>query len=166
MKTKIKKLETEQFAAERAYSEARDKFNEERRLLIAAATERIDDDLEEKSESLAQLLALRREAIERFNQAVEQEAMSGEGAPYPLGTKLYQWHRPGRGWDRRSLVRSGLVGIMSVWTRMSEYPSNVKYRIPSSGNFYVRILKADGTESKQFSGSVEGWHTEDWKPKE
>lgn len=109
------------------------------------------------------------QATEAYEVAVERRGLSGADAPYPLGTKLYEWDRPGRG---KPFTLTGRCAVVEVVTRKSQYhfPENAKWGLPNLGRCFARILKKDGTLSKQFIRECDfaalHWLPEGEKPKE
>jgi hypothetical protein len=113
-------------------------------------------------------LTVKLEADKRLAEAREAEALTGEGAPYPLGTILYEWVREYRYHDNSPMRLSGRRGILEAVTRESLFPVNMRsYSLPSVGSFIIRLLKKDGTTGKQFENPYkwETWLPEGQKPK-
>lgn len=85
---------------------------------------------------------------------VEQErlALTGDKAPYPLGTRLKK--TTGRRFSPKTVY-----GMLEAVTRDTEYQDNLaRYSRPAIGSFVVRLLKTDGTLSKKIDvGSLNWW---------
>ncbi len=78
-----------------------------------------------------------------------------------VGTKLHEWKDTGRH-GRTNVIKTGRVGVLAIWTRLSPRPSNLaSYSIPVAGTLYIRLLKKDGTESTQFE-TIGGFNF-DWR---
>lgn len=93
-----------------------------------------------------------------LDEALEARALTGEGAPYPLGTKLYEWER--KKWAREWAL-TGRVGVMEGFTRQSEQPDSLQHGRARIGDYVVRVLKKDGTPSKLY---INRFHWRNWLP--
>jgi hypothetical protein len=91
----------------------------------------------------------------------ERKASAGENAPYPIGTKMHR---------TKSIRRAGryrgdettIYGVIEGVTRETVFPDTMghrSWRKPSIGSFIIRLLKADGTPSKNFD-TIGGY----WSP--
>jgi hypothetical protein len=104
----------------------------------------------------------RADAAREYEAAVYTEAHAN-AKPYPVGTKMQKpkMNRYGR-------EMGGFVyGVIEIWGPHSVYPENHgKYRRPNVGRTVIRLLKQDGSLSKDYDGSP-GFFTSsgrNWKP--
>lgn len=121
---------------------------------------------EEYGERLKALSTARRDAKEAWEAERERIALEEGTGPYPVGTVLCEWDKKGRlGEDKSIRVLTGRKGIVEVVTRNFVMPDNLSYGKPDIGQYAIRLLKKDGTPSKQFF-TFRGRFTPDkmWKP--
>jgi hypothetical protein len=64
-------------------------------------------------------------------------ALTGEGCPVPVGSKVVQWGRRDR-WTKGPLVATGARGIVAVVTPTSDFDTSGHH---SAGEFVIRLLK-------------------------
>lgn len=117
-------------------------------------------------EAAERLNSERCDAVDALNALKVAEAGTSKEGP-KIGTILVQWKR-GYGYNA-SLHVTKTRGRVEVWTPESEHPPNVRWSLPSVGDKYIRILKADGTPSRTFdklSGFRATWLPEGKKPGE
>lgn len=103
---------------------------------------------------------------EEIDRAVEAESREKDNAPFPIGTKLYEWKK-GR-WHFDKYKKTGQVGVVDVWGVDTKFPENMRFH-PLVGRYFIRILKNDGTESLKFAefGSYRSlWFPEGQEPKQ
>lgn len=95
--------------------------------------------------------------------AIEARALSGEGLPYPIGTKLFEWKH--ERWSTNSYVKTGRTGVVEVCTRDTVHPDNMRWSRPRLGGWFIRVLKKDGTPSKQYETRfLDRWQPEGKRP--
>lgn len=112
-------------------------------------------------EELEVLEAAAAEAQDALDTALEQEALSGIGAPYPVGTRLFKTTQK-HSWEAPTTT----YGVVDVMTRQSEFPSNESgWRRPQIGTFIVRQLVAGGERGKKYDTSFRDWKPVDPKVK-
>lgn len=94
--------------------------------------------------------------------AREARALAGEGAPYPLGTRMVEWEWVPRGSALRMV--NGRIGIFEAVTSASEHPGNLaSYSMAKIGDYVIRLLKKDGARSLQYV--TMGWDMRNrWRP--
>lgn len=103
--------------------------------------------------SLAEAVQKKESARKALDDARVAAAQAGNGAPYPIGTKLYEWKSPK--WERTQRP-TGKAGVIEVFTVGSPVPDGDRWNLPEPGDYALRHLKKDGTPGKR----VEGWS--DW----
>lgn len=133
--------------------------------LKAKEAARIDAEYAEKLAAAKQ----RRETTgARVDAEKSRLALAGEGAPWPVGTRL----------AKRKLIHSGyynrvaapryniLFGILEAVTSATAFPTNTAYySLPPIGKYIVRICTKDGTPGKKFELLTEHEQSQ-WKPVE
>lgn len=80
-------------------------------------------------------------------------AAGASGRAVPVGARVEEWRKKEVGGWRKEwtnqLVATGRRGIVEVFTPQSEYPDNRgAWRRPRIGDFVIRLLKKDGSPSK------------------
>ncbi len=86
-------------------------------------------------------------AQRQLSEEKERIALTGDGAPYPLGTRLVQWEWPRWGGKPAPTKHMGIVDAI---TSKSEHPANVRYGRAQIGQYVVRLIKKDGTTSSKY----------------
>jgi hypothetical protein len=113
--------------------------------------------------------ALRREsyeAKEAWEDAKIEQAAQDEKA-LPVGTVLVEWKRSGY-YGGGPSKPTGRKGVVNIWTRQSDHPGNLRWGLPEVGDRYIRVLKKDGTPSRNFeklSDWKASWLPEGTEPK-
>lgn len=98
-------------------------------------------------------------------EAVEAEkerlSLSGDGLPYPIGTKLRRWDR-GHSYSRQVQPKhpTNNYGVLEVCTKDSKFPENARWRVPKRGDWFVRLLKKNGEPGLTFESRV--YKITDW----
>lgn len=109
-----------------------------------------------------------RNAVYEANRAHELgivEAKNGNTGWLPVGTVIVKWERPRYTYGRGPLKLTDQVGMVEVWSPDSVYPENKsRYSRPHAGDIVVRLLKKDGTPSKNFESANE-WNRVYWQAK-
>jgi len=100
---------------------------------------------------LNELEAKTNQAQNELETELEQIALTGEGAPYPLETKLQREVQKKR-WDPISTI----YGVVEVITRTSVHPKHQHY-VPQVGQFVVRHVDAKGKPVIKYDTSFHGW---------
>lgn len=146
----IEQLEAALEEAERDYYTLESERNSKRNKLLSEAEGKINSAINaEYSERQDSLRAALRSAKDAVNAAREARALSGAGAPYPLGTKLFEWENQDR-WNRK-MVPTGKIGLIEAITSTSEHSgTDSVWRRADIGSYVIRILKKDGTPSKHY----------------
>lgn len=160
----IKELEKAARAAYIARTKVEDESHEWRVPRERAALEAI---MAEHNRLFGAKIKAAREAeweANRAHEAAMAKAAAANTGWLPVGTKVFEWVRPGR-WARAGepMRKSGRVGVVEVCTHESFFAGNARYSRPSVGQVFVRLLKKDGSPSLKV---VEGWRLcrEDWLP--
>ena len=145
------KAEEEFRVARREFDNALSKMKEdaERKIRLFLAT----TDL---SKNVRDTMLAANEAERLMLEQKEKAALNGTHAPFPLGTKLKRIKRDGH-YNEKTVF-----GVVEAVTRETVLPDSVAYsrhswRKPSIGSFIVRILKNDGSPSKNFENVYESW---------
>lgn len=160
---KLKELEAAVDAADKKLRDIRDRVEREQ----SEETEKILASIAAKY--AAQIAVARKEcsdACEQYISEKERVALLAEDAPWPLGTKLVEWGRKGacpRSSDPLVPLRTG---VLEVLTCKSERPDNFSglWNVHEIGSYIIRILKNDGTPSKEFFSAVFGYRRSSWYP--
>lgn len=158
----LEKAERDARAALRELEDLRDAFIREE---TAKARDKWNSQHAEELETIRSRVVA---AISNLTSAKESQAMSGDGAPYPLGTQLVEWKRPST-YGPAPMKLTGRKGVVEAITRESEHPNNRSCSRAEIGDFVIRVLKNDGTRSKQyetFVGYRSQWLPEGKKPKQ
>jgi len=93
-------------------------------------------------------------AQDAYDTECERVALTGDGALYPLGTRLTKDTHPHHEKWKNKIV----FGVVEAITRTSVIPDSLAvYSRPAIGSFVVRLLKVDGTPAKNFETSFHGW---------
>lgn len=143
----VEKIQLAARQARRAYAELKEKRDEEKRKRLSLASEAINSDLANVyGEKLSALYDAQLAAEQAERDALTTRALSGEGAPFPLGTKMAEWSR---GYSHsHALKLTGKVGVIEAVTEQSEFPENMgSWRRPAIGSFVIRMVKKDGSKS-------------------
>lgn len=115
---------------------ARDMFDSETHNLCQQAEEAIWSNRKAQHDHLKRAAQQARDA---YLAEKERIALTGEGLPFPIGTKV------------RNKNHSKLVGLVEVRTRTTPFPNNAaNYSMPEVGEAFVRLLKADGKPGSKF----------------
>ena len=158
----LKEAEAAYMAAQEAAGKAERAYETERDKRIRRATDEIDHDMrEQRSEHLA-LCRARGFAEIAWKEARVEAARKKAHTLGPIGTVLIEWDS-GRSYgytSRREWRKTGRTGKLDVWTMDSAHPANMTWSLPSVGDFYVRVVKKDGSESRLFE-SLRGYSS-DW----
>lgn len=159
------KLERAEAEASVAHYDKRMEYDAAYSKAKAEAIAKIERDLAPLAAEVARLSEVYAAASDAVAAAKEQAALDGKCAPYPIGTKLYEWES--QDWSGSRWSQTGNVGVIEVWTAESERSANNTYSLPSRGDYCIRVLKADGTPSKRVitMALANNWHPEGWKPK-
>lgn len=130
----------------------------ERGCALKAAAKVIDDDLDVKyGAQIKAAKVVAQEAIAAHQKAVDEYALTGEGCPVPLGTKLAHWES--KRYQQGSEITE--YGIVEAVTSQTEHPSNsASYSRAEPGQFIVRILKKDGTIGIKYDRFGFTWGTD------
>lgn len=123
------------------------------------AIELFQEDIREKREAVKELQAL-------HDDLASQLAQSAHDAPYPLGTRMIETKTPSFSIRGKS-VPTGRVGIVEPVTKDTIHPDNLgSYTRADIGSYIVRILKKDGTPSKNYvrftKNYANKWDIWDW----
>lgn len=90
-------------------------------------------------------------------------ASAAERAPAPVGSRFCEWS-----YGRSYYGKTGVVGVLEVFTHESKHPNNRRFGLASPGDFVIRHLKKDGTPSLNYTRwSVDcphGWFPEGVDP--
>lgn len=91
-------------------------------------------------------------------------AKTGEGAPFPLGTKLCKWeNKETSRFSRKYAWEKVADGVMEAFTTESDGPANLRYGAANVGDFVVRVLKKDGTPGARYERIGDTWRGK-WLP--
>lgn len=139
------------FVAHEARVKAQRALEGKRFRLMQAAENKIDVDLWKSAERGAwvALKTAEHHAQAAWDEAKVADAVLKKHEKGGVGTKLIEWGS-GSGYYRRELRVTGRVGRIAIWTADSAHPANMRWGLPSVGDFYVRIQRKDGSFAKTF----------------
>lgn len=144
-------IQEQEREAERAYNQEYERMKQDaiRKLNLFMATLHITKNWDE-------LRQARVKAFQLMTDEKERKAVAGTNAPFPLGTKLKFVKRTGR---YSETTKFGVVEAVTRETVLPETITNARYSYlkPNIGDFIVRLLKADGTLSKNIDKIHGGW---------
>ncbi len=125
-------------------------------------------EVEETANFDAQILVTTRayvDSVAARDAAIDAAARAGEGTPFPVGTKVFEWRAASRWFYSREigLIR-GKAGVIEVITTYSKHPDNkAAYRMAALGEPVVRILKKDGTPGLQYEKLIKNYGDKDYR---
>jgi len=163
----IKELEIIELRANKSYHdlvlkhrmEVDDAANEARRLAREAADLKYNSAIQKALNDLSDAKA----AVLDAKTAL---ALTGDGAPAPIGTVLYEWRR--KKYSSYTYAKgtslSGRVGVVTPVTKDFVHPANIgSYSQAKVGSFVLRLLKKDGTPGLQYI-PLTSYILSDWLP--
>lgn len=158
----LQQLEETAIAARRALTALEVAKNDEERALIDAAKETIRKEMSAKHDPAIRNSRAAVSAAELLlNNEKDRIARTGEGGPFPVGTKVAEWEQ-----DRWSRKWKAPVkfGVIECITRDSLHAGNVSdWSRAKLGEFVIRHLKKDGTPSAKYTIADRGWRDEGQK---
>jgi hypothetical protein len=160
----VKTTEAAYLKADEVFREARRALEETREKLVATAKNKIDVALKESYDHVGRLRQQYLEAEKAWKTAKVVAAQSKPSEHGPVGTRMVEWTN-GRsyfGSTRREWSTTGRKGVLDIWTDESVAPGGTKWSLPGVGDYYVRVLKKDGTESTRFE-KLNNWGLK-WRP--
>jgi hypothetical protein len=128
--------------------------SDEENALIAAVRKEMSDKHDAGIGAAAKVLMEARKALQAEEDRITLEEAKGR-APYPVGTKVYEWELQGdwnnnrHGYSREAHL-TGRVGRVELVTRDVVILDTMTWSRPSVGTYIIRLLKKDGTPSKRF----------------
>jgi hypothetical protein len=139
---------------ERNMEPVQQRFNDDSAAVAKAASEAWDKKISDSSSAYYA-------ARDAYEAALIAERTENTGW-LPVGTEVWNW-AAARGLYRYSRTEShyvpGRKAVVSVWTRKSESRENHRHaHLPQPGDVYLRILKKDGTASKDWE-RTQSWGT-------
>ena len=160
--SEIERLENAVQKARNAEQAMQQKRAEKRRRLLNAEVDRIDAELAaEYGDRLKTLHEARYAAEQIMLAAKEKAALKGDGAPWPVGTRLQKWAKRSR-WESEYHPLEEF-GVLEAVTRELKFAENRSgYSIPAVGTYIIRLEKKDGTLGLKFV--VPGRWGAEWRP--
>lgn len=151
------KLEKAEEEAEKAVRELKSNRSNSIEDAVAVARCRAAEEWDDShGAELARATEILHTAREARIAAEEALGLSGKNAPYPLGTELMEWKSSSYGFRSNPHRLTGRRGVVEAITRESQHPATKKYDRASIGEFVIRIVKKDGSKSKDY-GKFDKW---------
>lgn len=158
----VKKAEAAYMEACSARAKAQHALEKKRDDLLDKARNQIDRDLKPEDDAVTALKLAEHAANHEWNLAKVASAHLKPCEHGPVGTRMVEWST-GRGYySHRSWAKTGRTGKLAIWDEHSDYPTNTRYGHPSVGDYYVRVVKKDGTISRNFE-TLSDWKSK-WLP--
>jgi hypothetical protein len=90
-------------------------------------------------------------------EAVEEAKTKTYGNGLMVGDIVCEWQKP---YSWAPYTTTGNRGVVSIWRPDSDHPVNQCSGYPEPGEVYIRLLKKDGTPSKEFRKWINNWYKE------
>lgn len=137
-----KKLSSVQKSIQKLHSAIKDKYDQ----MAYDECRKVDDDY---ADTLAELVVEMDAANRKYQDMLVEQAKAKTLGGVPVGGRVVEWISQYRFSSIRK--QSGKIGIVEVCTIESRFSDNVVHGIPTVGKLFVRILKKDGTPSRNFA---------------
>jgi len=151
----LKKAEAAEWCAREALRSKQDEIEKRQR-------EELDRETASLKKAHQEALVAREQARANRDDVLVEEARSRPKGRLLVGARVRKWERATYFSSKPSLwYGTDRRGIVEVWARDSECPTNLRYSLPKPGDVIVRPYRRDGKLGRSI---VQGYRLFEWFP--